>query len=103
MLAHNRRIKSRIVFSLLLSVSALIVNWLVLGDSSPFHEHFLWHSDLRNLWAAMHIVPVICSAIVAGNPHSGSEIIYGLALVIQWFIFGFLLSGVLVRLKLWRS
>jgi len=92
--------KYRLIFSGLLSVTALIVNWLVLGDGSPFHEHFLWHSDLPNLWAAMHIVPVICSAIVAGNPHSGSEIIYGLVLGIQWFIFGFLLSGLLARLRL---
>jgi hypothetical protein len=101
MLADKGRIKFRIIFSSVIAVGALTVNWLVLGDSSPFHQHFLWHSDLPDLWAAMHIVPVICSAIIAGNPHSGSEIVYGFMLVIQWFIVAFLLSGVLVRL--WRS
>ena len=95
-----RRLKFRIIFSSLLAVAALIVNWLVLGDSSPFHEHFLWHTTLPNLWIALHIVPVICSAIVAGNPHSGSESVYGFVLVIQWFILGFLLSGVLVSFRL---
>jgi hypothetical protein len=51
----------------------------------------------------MNIVPAIGSVIVAGNPHSNSEIIYGLLLVIQWFIVGFLLSGGLLALRFWRS
>jgi hypothetical protein len=97
------RTKFRLVFSGIVALGALIVNWLVLGDSSPFHEYFLWHSDLPDFWAAMNIVPAIGSVIVAGNPHSNSEIIYGLLLVIQWFIVGFLLSGGLLALRFWRS
>ena len=97
------RTKFRLIFSGLLAFVGLTVNWLVLGDTSPFHERFLWHGDIPNLWGAMNIVPVICSAIVAGDPHSGSEIIYGFMLVIQWFIIGFLLSGALLALRLWRS
>ena len=93
------RIRFRLIFSALLAFGALTVNWLVLGDSSPFHKHFLWHGDLPNLWGALNIVPVIGSAIVAGDAHSGSEIIYAILLVIQWFIFGFLLSGALLALK----
>ncbi|HKY46039.1 MAG TPA: hypothetical protein VJM50_23305 [Pyrinomonadaceae bacterium] len=85
--------KFRLIFSGILAFGALIVDWLVLGESSPFHDYFLWHSGLPNFWAILHIVPVIGSAIVAGNPHSGSEIIYSILLVIQWFIVGFLLSG----------
>jgi hypothetical protein len=97
------RRKFRLIFSGLLAFGALTVNWLVLGDSSPFHEHFLWHGDLPDLWVAMNIVPVIVSAVVAGDAHSGSEIIYGFMLVIQWFIVGFLLSGAMLALRLWRS
>ena len=96
------RVKFRLIFSGILALGALIVNWLVLGDSSPFHKYFLWHVELPNLWAAMNIFPAIAAAIVAGNPHSGSEIIYGLMLVIQWFIVGFLLSSALLALRLWR-
>ena len=98
-----RRIKFRLISSGLIGFGALIVNWLVLGDSSPFHEHFLWHPELPNLWMAMNLVPVIGAAIVAGDPHSGSEIVYGFILFIQWFILGFLLSGALLALRLWRS
>ena len=97
------RAKFRLVFSGLLALGSLTMNWLVLGDTSPFHEHFLWHGNLPSLWAALNIAPVIGSAIVAGDPHSGSEIIYGCMLVIQWFIFGFLLSGALLALRLWKS
>ena len=97
------RTKFRLIFSGLIALGALTVNWLVLGDSSPFHEHFLWHEELPNLWMAVNLLPVIGAAIVAGNPHSGSEIIYGSFLVIQWFLFGFLLSGALLALRLWRS
>ncbi|HSE22380.1 MAG TPA: hypothetical protein VLB68_12015 [Pyrinomonadaceae bacterium] len=102
MIPSLKRTKFRLIFSGLIAFGALIVNWLVLGDSSPFHEHFLWHGALPNLWMAMNFVPVICTAIVAGDPHSGSEIVYGFVLFIQWFILGFLLSGALLALRLWR-
>ena len=95
--------KFRLIFSGILAFCALIVNWLVLGQSSPFHYHFLWHGELPNWWAALNIIPVIGSALVAGNPHSGSEIIYAILLVIQWFIIGFLVSNALLALRFWRS
>jgi len=102
MLAYRRMI-FRIIFSVLLAVDAIIANWLILGESSPFHEHFLWHGDLPNLWATMHIVPVICSAIVAGDPHSAAKSSMHSCFVIQWFIIGFLLSGLLVSLRFWKT
>jgi hypothetical protein len=93
---------NKLIFQLTVSgiaaLIALIVNWLVLGDSSPLHEYFVWHTGLPNWWLALNVLPAIGSAIVAGNPHSGSEIVYGLFLVIQWFIFGFLLSRGLLAL-----
>jgi hypothetical protein len=88
----------QLMFSGIVALISLTVNWLVLADSSPFHEHFLWHTGLPNWWLAMNIFPAIGSAVIAGNPHSGSEIVYGLFLVIQWFIFGFLLSRLLLAL-----
>ena len=97
------KLKSRLIFSGILAVAALVVNWLLLGQSSPFHNHFLWHGELPDLWMALNIIPVFGSAIAAGNPHSGSEIIYGIILVTQWFIVGFLLSGPLLALKFWKS
>lgn len=97
---------SKLFFQLLVSGSvaliALMVNWLVLGDSSPFHEHFLWHTGLPNFWLVLNILPAIGSAVVAGNPHSGSEIVYGIFLFLQWLIVGFLLARALLALGLWK-
>ena len=92
----------QLVFSGIVALIALTVNWLVLGDSSPLHEYFLWHTGLPNWWMALNICPVIGAAFVAGNPHSGSEIVYGLFLVIQWLIFGFLLSRATLALGWWK-
>ena len=83
----------RLIFSGITAFGALIINWLVLGESSPLHDYFLWHGALPNLWLMLHIAPIIGTAIVAGDPHSGSEIVYAILLFIQWFIVGFLLSG----------
>ena len=101
-LRMSNRTKFRLIFSVFVAVGALVVNWLVLGDSSPFHDHFLWHSDVPNWWVALHILPAIGSAIVAGNPHSGSELVYVILLFIQWLIIGFVVSQGLIALRLWK-
>ena len=92
----------QLIFSGIVALIALMVNWVILWDSSPFHEHFLWHTELPNWWLALNLLPAIGSAVVAGNPHSGSEIVYGIFLLLQWFIFGFLLSGALLALRKWK-
>jgi hypothetical protein len=97
-----KKIRFQLIFSGVVALIALIVNWLVLGDSSPFHGHFIWRTGLPNWWMALNIFPAIGSAVVAGNPHSGSEIVYAFFLLIQWFILGFLLSRLLLTLGTWK-
>jgi hypothetical protein len=82
----------QLVFSSLLMLLALLVTWLIMGDSSPLHEYFLWHGDLPNTWAMTTLIPYIFGALIAGNPHSPSIAIVIVALIIQWFLIGFLLS-----------
>jgi hypothetical protein len=82
----------QIIFSCVMTVFALIITWLVLAESSPFHEYFIWHVTIPNLWRLTILIPYIFGAIIAGNPHSPSEIIVDLGLIIQWLLTGFLLS-----------
>ena len=98
----KNQIKFRLRFSGLLTAAALVLNWLITSDNSPFNSYFLWHSDLPNWWAALHILPVIVTAVVAGNPHSGSETLFVVLLALQWLIIGLMLSQLLVALRFWR-
>jgi hypothetical protein len=84
--------KFQIIFSCVITVLALIITWLVLAESSPFHEYFLWHVTIKNLWGITILIPYIIGALIAGNPHSSSEAIVYLGLIVQWFLIGFLLS-----------
>ena len=63
-----------------------------MGDSSPLHNYFIWHVDLPNTWAMTTLIPFIFSAMISGNPHSPSMVIFMVALIIQWSLFGFFLS-----------
>jgi hypothetical protein len=93
------RLKFQLVFTTIVMLTALLLTWLILADSSPFHNYFLWHSGIPNLWSMTMIVPYIVGAMIEGNPHSPSELIVGLALIIQWAVVGWLLS--IPAAKLW--
>jgi hypothetical protein len=80
------------VFSSLVVLLALLVTWLIMGDNSPFHNYFIWHVDLPNTWAMTTVIPFIVSAIISGNPHSPSTLIFIFALIIQWSLLGFFFS-----------
>ena len=96
-------LKFQLIFTTTVVVVALLLTWLIMGDSSPFHDYFLWHVGLRNAWGMTMLVPYIISAIFEGNPHSPSELVVGLALIIQWTVLGWLLSIPLARLWLRRE
>jgi hypothetical protein len=88
----SQKLKFQLVFSSLVVLCALLVTWLILSDSSPFHDYFLRHGDLPNTWAMTTIIPYIFGAMITRNPHSPSMVIFAFALIIQWSLFGFLLS-----------
>jgi hypothetical protein len=99
----SRRLKFQLIFTTIVVLVALLLSWLIMGDSSPFHDYFLWHVGLPNLWAMTMFVPYLIGAMIEGNPHSPSELIIGLALIIQWFVLGWLLSIPISKLWLRRK
>ena len=94
----SRKLKFHLKFSGVILLLALLLNWLIMGDSSPLHDYFLWHSTTPNLWGMTNVVPYILSAMIAGNPHSPSMVIFYVFLVVQWLVLGLLLSIPIARL-----
>jgi hypothetical protein len=99
----SQKLKFQLIFSILFVLCALLVTWLIMGESSPFSDYFLWHVDLPNLWAMTTFIPYIFSAIITGNPHSPSMVIFMIALIIQWGLLGFLLSIPISRVFMRRQ
>ena len=76
----------------MVAVGALFLNWLLLGETSPFEEYFLWHVGIPNFWRALNAVPFIAGAVI-GRSHAGPEpVLFIILQFIQWFIIGLLLS-----------
>ena len=94
----SRRLKFQVVFIVIFVGLMLLLTWLILGEASPFHDYFLYHVHIPNLWAATLLVPIILGAIVSGNPHSASEVVITLFAIIQWAIVGWIISIPLSRL-----
>ncbi len=94
-----QKLMFQVVFSSLVVVAGLTVTWLLLADSSPFHEYFLWHTGIQDVWQITVIVPYIVSAMIEGNPHSPSMVIFILVLIFQWIVVAWVLS--IPVAKLW--
>ena len=76
----------------MVAVVALFLDWLLLGETSPFAEYFLWHVGIPNGWRALNAVPFIAGAVMS-HGHAGPEPVLFITLqIIQWFIIGFGLS-----------
>src|SRR6267142_6337012 len=96
----SRRAKLHLTICGLVVVLAFFLNWLILGDSSPLREYFLWHVGLPNAWRGMNMIPVIISAVAAGNLHGGNEFVFFVAFAIQWLLVGLALSFVVLLFRM---
>jgi hypothetical protein len=94
----SQKLKFQLVFSSLVVVGALLVTWLILGDSSPFNNYFTRHSEVPDTWRITAVIPFLFSVVISGNPHSPPLVILILALIIQWSLFGYFLSIPAVKL-----
>jgi hypothetical protein len=88
----SKKLKFQVVFSSLVVLSALLATWLILGESSPFNDYFTRHDDVQDAWQITAVMPFLFSAMISGNPHSPPMLIFILALIIQWSVFGYLVS-----------
>ena len=88
----SQRLKFQLTFTVLFAAAGLVLTWLILADSSPFHDYFIWHVSVPNLWGMTVLFPYVLGALLSGNPHSPSTLVIMLFTVIQWLIVGLLFS-----------
>ena len=79
----------------MVALIALFLTWLLLDDTSPLDEYFLWHVDIPNYWRLLNAVPFIAGSIISGSHAGPHPVVYITLQCIQWFIVGFVLSLVL--------
>ena len=88
-------LRFRLTFSAATVVAALVSGWLLVGESSPFHDYFLYHVTLPNVWRALNVMPLVLGLLISGNPHSATEVgavVMAVAFVAQWALVGSMLS-----------
>jgi hypothetical protein len=89
----SRKSKFHLIFSACVLFITTAFSWLIVGETSPLDEYFLWHVDIPNAWRMLHFIPFIASVVATGE-HSGNKFVFFAAFAIQWFIIGLALSFV---------
>jgi hypothetical protein len=85
------RLRFQIVFSIAVAIVALLITWLLLGESSPL-AGLARLGQAKALWRVTVVLPLLFSAVIAGNPHSPPPALLIAGLLLQWLIVGFLVS-----------
>ena len=91
------RLKRRLLFGVGFGIASLAVSWLLMFASSPLYNFFIWHVWLPNQWATLNFPAFFFGCIVSGNVHSPNEIAAFIALFLQWFAVGCVLSLFFIR------
>ena len=92
--------KCVMISSVIFSVMACILTWLILGESSPFYGYFLYHVTFPNLVRQLLIVPYLLVMIVNPSTASGDVVLATTAEFLQWLLVGYLLLRVICRRRL---
>ena len=73
-------------------VVALLLTWLLLDETSPLEEYFLWHVGVPNFWRALNAAPFIIGSVISGSHAGPHPAVFITLLCLQWFIVGFVIS-----------
>jgi hypothetical protein len=92
-----RGIKERLIFSNLIALGAVLLTWILHGESSPLADYFSLHDGLPNLWLALNALPFIAGVVISGRHGGGPVVLFTILQFIQWFVVAFVLSTFLFR------
>jgi len=91
------RRKGRWVFSALVAFSALLLTYVLRGESSPLADYFLFNVRLPNAWGVVNAFPFILAAVISGNRGGGSVVLFTVLQFAQWFVLAYGLSTLFSR------
>ena len=83
-----RDIKFRLKLAAGFGLGALILNLIVI--LGHFHGN-----GIAGAWELLNVIPFFLSLFIAGNPHSGSQVVISILSVIQWTAVGYLVGKLL--------
>ena len=95
--------KFHLVTAAIVLLLAFIIDWLITGESSPLANYFLWHVGIPNMWASLHLIPVLIAIVASKNPHVPNMFVFYISFCIQWLVVGFILSFVLLLFRFKRD
>jgi hypothetical protein len=84
------------VFAACCGVVVALLSWLLISPDSPVE---LSSPDIKNALGLIHIIPFILTTILSGNIHGGSNTVFWILVLTQWFILGFILALLFRRLR----
>jgi hypothetical protein len=48
-----------------MAFGTLLIDWLLLGENSPFNDYFLFHTSIPNAWRSLNLLPYLLSLLIA--------------------------------------
>ncbi|MCA1630048.1 MAG: hypothetical protein LC785_08770 [Acidobacteria bacterium] len=75
-----------------MAIAACFFTWLVLDESSPLSEYFLYHVTLPNLLMKLHSIPYIILLLIRPETETAANAISWGLIFFQWLLVGYLLS-----------
>jgi hypothetical protein len=87
-----RRTNKRWAFCGTVALSAILLTWVLLGESSPLADYFLFHVRVPNVWRLLNALPFIAAAIISGNRGGGPVALFTVLQFVQWFVVAYVLS-----------
>jgi hypothetical protein len=87
-----QRTNRRWAFCGTVALSAVLVTWVLLGESSPLADYFLFHVAVPNFWRLLNALPFIAAALIGGNRGGGPAALFTILQFVQWFVVAYGLS-----------
>jgi hypothetical protein len=94
-----RTANARWAFSGIVAVAAVLLTWILTGESSPLAGYFLSNVGVPNAWRLFNAVPFIVAAVISGNPGGGPAVLFTVLQLAQWFLIAYGLSTLVSRVR----